>query len=227
MRNIALLIRKDLWQQRRFVPALLAIELAGGLVMLAQLRGRGVVPAAVSLAVLLLLGYVGPFMICYRTMLAEEKNRAFLLLKTLPIDNRQLVLAKFAANFLLSAANLLVMFLYYEVAGGLFFDAGAMIELSPSFVYFTTASVLGASAFFVGVALVFESERVAWFLLPLVWVVASAVASWSAIVRSLHAERVAAYLGAHFNVVSTALVVVVALMVGATEILFDRRKSFG
>lgn len=227
MKNIGLLVRKDLWQQRRFVFALLALELAGGAALFVQLRGKGAVPATVTLAVLMLLGYVGPFMFCYRTMLAEEKNRTFLLLKTLPLDNRQLVLAKFGANFLLCSANLLVMVLYYVVVGHFLFAPSAVVHISFSLFYFTLVTVLGMSAFFVAISLVFESEKVAWFLLPLLWVVANIVANWHVLVRVLGIEQLVAYLGTHFNVVSTALMVGVALIVYATEILFDRRKSFG
>jgi ABC-type transport system involved in multi-copper enzyme maturation permease subunit len=159
MKNILLLMRKDLWQQRRFVLALLALELLGGASLFVQLRGKGTVPAAVTLAVLMLLAYVGPFMICYRTMLAEEKNRALLLLKTLPLDNRQLVLAKIGANFLLSIANAAAMLLYYGVAGRWAFLPALVAYLGAYFNLLSTVLLAGVAAMVWATEVLFSRRR--------------------------------------------------------------------
>src|ERR1035441_1561710 len=65
------------------------------------------------------VAFLGDFLICYRTMIAEEKNRALMFVKTLPVSTAEIVIAKFAANLLLVGLNTGVMLALWGTGRGL------------------------------------------------------------------------------------------------------------
>src|SRR5690349_2350208 len=77
--NVGRLLRKDLHQHRRLLPLVLAFQLISLEILRAQ-TGPRAVPILWQL-----LGWVAAFVFCFRTVVAEEKARAFRFLMALPL----------------------------------------------------------------------------------------------------------------------------------------------
>jgi len=185
------LVIKDLLLQWKFLIGLIVMEVAA--VGVFQLQLALDLP---SLGFLLLNGMalVGDFLICYRTMVAEEKNRAFLFLRTLPVSIFEIVLGKFFANFVLVAANTGVLLLFYQ---GVHFAHGRGFTASFGFAAFALALLVHwvTNAFFLSIALIFDSERAVWIPFPVVFVVMSVLLNLGRIEVALHLEPLVEALG--------------------------------
>src|ERR1039457_6256887 len=98
------------------------------------------------------MALIGDFLICYRTMIAEEKNRALMFIKTLPVSTVEIVLAKFGVNLLLVVLNTGVLLALW--GGG---RTLGWIELSPPMTIYLVAAGLTYhclnNAFFVTLSL--------------------------------------------------------------------------
>src|ERR1022692_4110213 len=94
--NIVHLIAKDLRLQRHFVLPLVLIELAGYLAYALQMPSH--IPG-VAFGLLHGVAFLGDFLICYRTMIAEEKNRALMFVKTLPVSTAEIVMPSSEPTF--------------------------------------------------------------------------------------------------------------------------------
>lgn len=77
--NIVLLVARDLRLQRNFFLPLVGLEVAGYLAYALQIPSH--IPG-VAYGLLHGVALVGDFLICYCTMIAEEKNRALMFIKT-------------------------------------------------------------------------------------------------------------------------------------------------
>jgi hypothetical protein len=221
--NVVRLLRKDLWQQRFLAPGLVAFEIASGEIILRQLPAT--TPAIVALATITLFGLIAAFVFCLRTMVVEEKHRAFLFLKTLPLDDRELVGAKFAVNALLVAGNFVALALYHELrrrlVGAPAAPVGAGVVLAAG------ALQMLANALFLAVALLFDSDKAVWVPFPLIWVATLGMANLRRIAGALGLGDGATALRAHALLVAATELVLAALVFQATVALFRRRRQFG
>ena len=156
--NIVHLIAKDLRLQRHFVLPLVLIELAGYLAYALQMPSH--IPG-VAFGLLHGVAFLGDFLICYRTMIAEEKNRALMFVKTLPVSTAEIVIAKFGANLTLVGLNTGVMLALWGTGRGL-----GWIQVRPELtIYLAVAGLtvhLLNNAFFVAISLAFNSESAVW-----------------------------------------------------------------
>ena len=161
--NILRLVAKDFRLQRGFLAPLAAIELGGLWVFLLQIPSAEIPGVAFGLLHGVML--VGDFLICYRTMVAEEKNRALLLIKALPVSTREIVLSKFAANFLGVSLNTGVLLAVWQCA-----HAAGWVAFRPALTWQLAFAALTwhclNNAFFLSIALVFDSERAVWVPFP-------------------------------------------------------------
>jgi hypothetical protein len=221
--NIWRLLRKDLHQQRFLLPGLVAFEIVSGEIMLRQLPSD--TPAIVAIATFTLFGLIAAFVFCLRTMVVEEKHRAFLFLKTLPIDDFELVAAKFAVNGLLVAANFLALALYYEVRRQIL--GMPLASVGAGVVLASGAMQLLANALFLAVALLFDSEKAIWVPFPLIWVAALGMANFKKIAAALGVDDGAAALQTHTLLVAAGELFLAAMVFQATAALFRRRRQFG
>jgi ABC-type transport system involved in multi-copper enzyme maturation permease subunit len=218
--NILRLIRKDLRLQSYFFLPLVVLEVAGYLAYALQMPSH--VPG-VAFGLLQGVALIGDFLICFRTMIAEEKNRALMFIKTLPVSTAEIVVAKFAVNLLLVVLN--TSFLLAIWGGG---RALGLIEVPP---HPTIQLVLAGltyhclnNAFFVALSLLFSSERAVWVPFPAIFVIMSVIVNFSRIEIALNLEPVVALLRRD-NLLFIALLwmIIVGLVAACCQILRQKR----
>jgi ABC-2 family transporter protein len=179
--NIVRLIAKDLRLQRNFFLPLLALESVGYAGYLMQIPSY--IPG-VAYGLLHGVALVGDFLICYRTMIADEKNRALMFIKTLPVSTREIVIAKFSVNLFLVGLNTSVLL-------GLWGSARVLgwIAVAPSMTFYLMVAGLTYhwlnNAFFVTISLAFSSERAVWVPFPAIFVLMSVILNFSRIKTAL------------------------------------------
>ena len=178
------LIAKDIRLQRNFVLPLMLLELAGYLAYALQMPSH--IPG-VAFGLLHGVALIGDFLICYRTMIAEEKNRALMFIKTLPVSTTEIVMAKFATNLLLVGLNTGTLLALW--GGG---HALGWIQVRPNLTIYLVAAGLTFhwvnNAFFVAIALVFNSERAVWVPFPAIFVLMSAILNFHRIEAALNLQ---------------------------------------
>lgn len=191
--NIVRLIAKDLRLQRNFLLPLVLLETAGYLAYALQIPSQ--IPG-VGYGLLHGVALVGDFLICYRTMIAEEKNRALMFIKTLPVSTAEIVIAKFGVNLLLVGLNtsvLLALWGWSRALGG--------IEVSPHMTIYLVAVGLTYhwlnNAFFVTISFTFSSEHAVWVPFPAIFVLMSVILNFTRIKVALHVEPFVALLQRH------------------------------
>jgi hypothetical protein len=168
--NILRLVAKDFRLQRGFLLPLAAIELGGLCVFLLQIPSAEIPGIAFGLLHGVML--VGDFLICYRTMVAEEKNRALLFIKALPVSTREIVLSKFAVNFAGVTLNTVALLAVWQCALSL-----GWIAFRPALNWQIILAAITwhclNNAFFLSIALVFDSEHAVWVPFPVLFGVMS------------------------------------------------------
>ena len=188
--NIVRLIAKDLRLQSYFFLPLVALEVAGYLGYALQMPSH--IPG-VAFALLHGVALIGDFLICYRTMIAEEKNRALMFIKTLPVSTAEIVVAKFGVNLLLVGLNTSVLLALW--GGG---RALGWIDLSPRVTIYLVLAALTYhclnNAFFVTLSLVFSSERAVWVPFPDIFVLMSVIINFKRIETALNLSPFVALL---------------------------------
>ena len=191
--NMIRLIAKDLRLQRNFFLPLVVLEAAGYLAYALQIPPH--IPG-VAFGLLHGMALIGDFLICYRTMIAEEKNRALMFIKTLPVSTVEIVLAKFGVNLLLVVLNTGVLLALW--GGG---RTLGWIELSPPMTIYLVAAGLTYhclnNAFFVTLSLAFSSERAVWVPFPAIFVLMSVILNFNRIKLALNLEPVVGVLQRH------------------------------
>jgi hypothetical protein len=188
--NIICLIAKDLRLQRSFIVPLVLLELAGYTAYALQMPSE--IPG-VAFGLLHGVTLIGDFLICYRTMIAEEKNRALMFIKTLPVSTAEIVIAKFGANLLLVCLNTAVMLALWGSG-----HAFGWIQVSPVL----TVSLIAAgitlhclnNAFFVAISLAFNSERAIWVPFPAIFILMSVLVNLHRIIDALSLQDLAGLL---------------------------------
>ena len=191
--NIVRLIAKDLRLQRNFVLPLILLELAGYCAYLVQMPSH--IPG-VAFGLLHGVALIGDFLICYRTMITEEKNRALMFIKTLPVATGEIVAAKFGVNLLLVGLNTGVLLSLWASVHGL-----QWIQLRPDLTIHLVVAGLSLhclnNAFFVSLSLVFSSERAVWVPFPAIFVLMSVIINFGRIKAALNLQRLADLLHRH------------------------------
>jgi ABC-type transport system involved in multi-copper enzyme maturation permease subunit len=187
------LIAKDIRLQRNFVLPLMLLELAGYLAYALQMPSH--IPG-VAFGLLHGVALIGDFLICYRTMIAEEKNRALMFIKTLPVSTTEIVMAKFATNLLLVGLNTGVMLALW--GGG---HRLRWIQVRPNLTIYLVVAGLTFhwlnNAFFVAIALVFNSERAVWVPFPAIFLLMSAILNFHRIEAALDLQPIVDLLRRH------------------------------
>jgi hypothetical protein len=182
--NIIRLIAKDLRLQRNFFLPLVLLEAAGYLAYALQIPSH--IPG-VAFGLLHGVAFIGDFLICYRTMIAEEKNRALMFIKTLPVSTAEIVIAKFGVNLLLVGLN--TGFLLALWGGG---RAFGWIEVAPGLTTYLVLIGLTQhalnNAFFITISLLFSSERAVWVPFPAIFVAMSVIVNFNRIKVALNLE---------------------------------------
>ncbi|MGB9074531.1 MAG: ABC-2 transporter permease [Terriglobales bacterium] len=180
--NIIHLVVKDLRLQRNFFLPLVLLEAVGYLAYALQIPSH--IPG-VAFGLLHGMGLVGDFLICYRTMIADEKNRALMFIKTLPVSTAEIVIAKFGANLLLVGLNTGVLLALWGSG-----HAFGWIEVAPRLTMYLVLAGLTQhwlnNAFFVTISLVFSSERAVWVPFPAIFVVMSVILNFNRIKVALN-----------------------------------------
>ena len=217
MRNVLRLIHKDLALMLRFAVVLLVAELTLVIMLSVQVD----LDAALGPASLI-VACVGGFLICLRSTVLEEKNRAFQFIKLLPVSTTEIVLAKFTANVVAVGTNSLLLFL---VGGIRLADAagGWRLDLESSNLATFLAAQWACNAVFVATALAFGSEKAIWTPFALLFVLFNVLLN----VEALGLADVADFIAndpTRFFLVATSFV---AAMVALSIFAMQRRRVFG
>jgi ABC-type transport system involved in multi-copper enzyme maturation permease subunit len=220
--NVIHLIAKDLRLQRSFFLPLVLMELAGYLAYALQMPSH--IPG-VAFGLLHGVAFIGDFLICYRTMIAEEKHRALMFIKTLPVSTREIVMAKFGANLLLVTLNTGVMLALWGTGRGL-----GWIQVRPSLtVYLVLAGLtvhLLNNAFFVAVALAFTSESAVWVPFPFLFVLMSVMINFPRIKAALNLQGAVDLVQRHDLLAIALLWAMIVAFAAACTWILGHKKVF-
>ncbi len=220
--NVIRLIAKDVKLQRNFLVPLVLLELAGLFLYAVQIPSH--IPG-VAFGLLHGVALIGDFLICYRTMIAEEKNRAFLFVKSLPVSTTEIVTAKFAANLLLVGANTASLLTLWGVGRRL-----GWIDVRPGltvylFVFGLTMHWLN-SAVLVAISLVFTSERAVWALFPAIFAVMTVILNFHRIETALRLEPLVELLRLHQMLIVYLAWAAIAAFAGGCAWALKRKRVF-
>ena len=220
--NIIRLIAKDLRLQRNFFLPLVLLEAAGYRVYALQIPSH--IPGA-AFGLLHGVALIGDFLICYRTMIAEEKNRAFMFIKTLPVSTVEIVVAKFGVNFLLVGLNTGILLALW--GGG---RAFGWIEVAPRLTIYLVLVGLTQhwlnNAFFTTISLLFSSERAVWVPFPAIFVVMTVILNFKRIKVALNLTPFVDLLQRHQALFLALLWAIIARFVVACSWALRRRRVF-
>jgi hypothetical protein len=212
---------KDLRLQRTFLLPLVLLEVGGALAYLLQMPSE---MPGVAFGLLHGMALIGDFLICFRTMVAEEKNRALLFVKSLPVSTTEIITAKFGVNVLLVSLNATVLL-------GLWGGARALGWLHAKPALTTMLVISGITwhclnnAFFVGLAWVFDSERAIWVPFPALFVVMTIIVNFRKVEVALHLEPLVAAL-AHGQLHLAVPWAIVAGIAGVSVWAMNRKRVF-
>lgn len=221
--NIIRLIAKDLRLQRNFFLPLVVLEAAGYLAYALQIPSH--IPG-VSFGLLHGMALIGDFLICYRTMITEEKNRALMFIKTLPVSTAEIVVAKFGVNMLLVGLNTGILLALW--GGG---RALGWIELSPHVTIYLVAAGLTYhclnNAFFVTLSLAFSSEHAMWVPFPAIFLLMSVILNFNRIKLALNLEPFVGVLQRHDLLFLTLLWMIILGFVLTCSWVLGHKRVFG
>ncbi len=222
--NVWRLAAKDLWQQRFFVPVLVGFEIASCEILFVQLPKF--VPPAVPVLIVQLLGCIAGFIFCFRTMVTEEKHRAFLFLKTLPVSDAELVLGKFTSNLILVVCNFVALAAYYALAVR-FGHIHGRLDGSVGLVLLLFACQVLNNFLFLATAMIFDSEKAVWVPFPFIWIFVTVLGNLEVLSKTLGIEGFVDALARNLAVLSGAVLVCATGVLALTTVLFHRRRRFG
>ena len=173
--NTWLLLRKDLRLHWRMLLPLIALEIASYIAYAVQMPSA--IPG-VAFGLLHGVALIGDFLICHRTLISEEKNRAFRYIKALPVSTREIVLAKFAVNFFFVSINTLALLAAWAVARGAGWIHAAPALSVTLFLMALTLHCLN-NAFFLATGLIFDSTHAVWIPFPALFLLMSLILNFA------------------------------------------------
>lgn len=220
--NVIRLVAKDVWLQRGFVVPLIALELAGYFLYAVQMPSH--IPG-VAFGLLHGMALIGDFLICYRTIAAEEKNRTFLFVKTLPVSTAEIVIAKFVANLALVGFNTAFLLTAWGVGRGL-----GWIPVRPDLTTYLVVSGLTMhwlnNAFLVAVSLVFSSGSAVWVPFPALFAIMSAIVNFRRIEAALHLASLVQLLRCNHVLFVGVLWVTIVVFIATSSWALQRKRVF-
>ena len=216
MVNVLRLVLKDVMLIWRFFALLLVGEVVLMLALALQLSSLHSQLGSVGSIV----AFVGGFLVCFRSTVIEEKNRALQFIKMLPVSTLELVVAKFAANIALVTTNFALLFTFV-VLGSAFWDV--RLDIGAAGLASALAGQIVVNAVFVSTAMAFGSEKAIWAPFALLFVLFNAMLNLDA----LGLRPVAAFILENSTRICVAAALFVALMAYATTVAITRRRTFG
>ena len=220
--NITLLFRKDLRLHGRMLLPLIALEIAAYIAYAVQMPSA--IPG-VAFGLMHGVALIGDFLICHRTLIAEEKNRAFRYLKALPVTTREIVLAKFAVNFLFVTLNTLALLATWSLA-----RAAGRIHARPAL---SLALVLMGitlhclnNAFFLALGLIFDSSHAVWIPFPALFLLMSLLVNFRKLAAALHIEAAVHLLGSAPALLALLVWLAIAAFLALSCRVLDRKRVF-
>ena len=220
--NIFRLMKKDIRLQKSFLIPLLAIEITGFLIFALQMPFM--VPG-VMFGLLHGMALIGDFLLCLRTMASEEKTRALLFIKMLPVSTREIIVAKFLVNFLLVSTNMCALFVLWEVA-----LLSGRLTVGPSLTLYVIVIGLAVhwlnNGFFLALSFIFDSERAIWVPFPVLFLVMSVILNFRKLKIVLHLNPFVQLLTDHRVLLIVLLWIVYASFLWASSWAMARKRIF-
>jgi hypothetical protein len=221
MKNILRLCVKDIRLQRIFLAAIFAIEIAAIAGMRLQL------PSAAGLTLVLTAAFalLGNFLICYRFAVAEEKDKAMLFIRTLPVATREIVAGKNLVCLLFGTLNVCALLGAYELLRHTSVLAGEP-PLAPLWFFYILALHWVGIVFFLAMAMIFNSEWAIWVPFPALFLVISAILNFRKFLAATGSEGVFdSLIASGYPIFGFALTLTVAQLV-LTWTLVRRKRIF-
>jgi hypothetical protein len=181
MTNILRLTAKDIRLQKMFLPILFLMEVAGIVILRVQLP-KGLPGLTMMLSVAFAL--IGNFMICYRFAVAEEKDKAMLFIRTLPVSTFDIVAGKTLVCLGFGSLNVATLLGSYELLRHTPLLAGEPGLPAIWWLYIIGFHWVGIG-FFLAIALVFDAEWAIWVPFPALFLVISAALNFNKIIEYL------------------------------------------
>ena len=178
MRNILRLSAKDIILQRIFLPLLFFVEIAGIFILRIQLPAQ-----APGLTLLLTAAFalIGNFLICYRFAVAEEKDKAMLFIRTLPVSTLEIVTGKNLVCLGFGTLNVAALLGAYDLLRHTSLLAGEP-TLAGLWYFYILAFHWAGIGFFLAVALIFNADWAIWVPFPALFLVISCVLNFRKLV---------------------------------------------
>ncbi len=178
MRNILRLSAKDIRLQRIFLPLLFLVEIAGIFILRIQLPAQ-----APGLTLLLTAAFalIGNFLICYRFAVAEEKDKAMLFIRTLPVSTLEIVTGKNLVCLGFGTLNVAALLGAYDLLRHTSILAGEP-ALAGLWYFYILAFHWAGIGFFLAVALIFNADWAIWVPFPALFLVISGVLNFRKLV---------------------------------------------
>lgn len=220
--NTWLLLRKDLRLHWRMLLPLIALEIASYIAYAVQMPSA--IPG-VAFGLLHGVALIGDFLICHRTLISEEKNRAFRYIKALPVSTREIVLAKFAVNFFFVSINTLALLAAWAVARGAGWIHAAPALSVTLFLMALTLHCLN-NAFFLAIGLIFDSTHAVWIPFPALFLLMSLILNFRKVVAALHIQGAVRLIGASPAALALLVWLAIAGFLALSCRVLDRKRIF-
>jgi hypothetical protein len=213
---------KDIRLQKFFLPLLFLVEIFGIVILRVQL------PKALPGLTLILsaaFALIGNFMICYRFAVAEEKDKAMLFIRTLPVSTLDIVSGKTLVCLGFGSLNVAALLGSYELLRHTQVLAGEPGISILWFLYIIGFHWVGIG-FFLAVAMIFDADWAIWVPFPALFLIISAALNFHKIVEYLGIDEVfTALVTAGYPLFGIA-VLVTAMQLTATWVLVQRKQIF-
>lgn len=221
MKNIIRLSKKDVRLQRLFLLLIFFVEVAG----ITALRVQMPPAPGVTLVLTAAFALIGNFLICYRVAVAEEKDKAMLFIRTLPVSTAEIVSGKNLVCLGIGSLNVAALLGLYELLRHTDLLAGEPALGLPWFFYILALHWVGIS-FFLAMAMIFNSEWAIWIPFPALFLVISAVLNFRKFLVSLGREGdFDAIAASGYPIFLTALLLTIGQLV-LTWTLVRRKRIF-
>jgi hypothetical protein len=222
MTNIYKLALKDIKLQRFFLPILFLVEVAGIIILRVQLP-KGLPGLTLILSAAFAL--IGNFMICYRFAVAEEKDKAMLFIRTLPVSTLDIVASKTLVCLGTGSLNVAALLGSYELLRHTYLLSGEPGLSAVWFLYIIGFHWVGIG-FFLAVAMIFDAEWAIWVPFPALFLVISAALNFGKIVDYLGiGDFLKSLITSGYPLFGVA-VLLTALQLTLTWVLVRRKQLF-